>query len=164
MLHKYKWRHCFLLKFTWRHNVFVFHLQCMSSLTEVEAGMERLLLVAWKINFNNQSNLWKDCKANARPFLIFLIRSSFFRNVALKSELETWQVRMEWRSSRRSWTSLNSLTTFDSNSLISSETSSNRAWSRHQLTRGWGRPVNKKVRIKDLDKLNLVKLALGVRF
>jgi hypothetical protein len=64
-------------------------------------------------------------------------------NSALKNEIKTWQVRIECRSSRRSWTSLSSLTTFDSNSLISSETSSNRAWSRHQLTRGWGRPVNK---------------------
>ncbi len=64
-------------------------------------------------------------------------------NSALKNEIKTWQVRIECRSSRRSWTSLSSLTTFDSNSLTSSETSSNSAWSRHQLTRGWGRPVNK---------------------
>ena len=76
--------------------------QCMSSLTEVEAGMDMLLL-------------------------------------------EAWHVRMEWRSSRRSWTSLSSLTTFDSNSFTSSETSSRSAWSRHQLTRGWGRPEKTKI-------------------
>ena len=74
--------------------------QCMSSLTEVETGTERLLFVAW-------------------------------------------QVRIVWRSSLLSGASLNSLVTTPLSSSTLSETSSRRAWSRHQVTLGVGWPERK---------------------
>ena len=74
--------------------------QCMSSLTEVETGTERLLFVAW-------------------------------------------QVRIVWRSSLLSGASLNSLVTTPLSSSTLSETSSRRAWSRHQVTLGVGWPVRR---------------------
>ena len=51
-----------------------------------------------------------------------------------------WQVRMEWRSDRRNWSSLSSLVTLPPVLSMSSLTSSRSAWSRHQVTLGVGRP------------------------
>ena len=54
--------------------------------------------------------------------------------------LVAWQVRMEWRSVRRSWRSLSSLVTLPVATSMSSLTSSRSAWSRHHVTLGVGRP------------------------
>ena len=78
------------------------NLQCISSFTEVEAGTEMLLLLAW-------------------------------------------QVKMEWRSVLRNCTSLSSLVTLPETSSTTSDTSSSRAWSRHHVTLGVGRPERKEL-------------------
>ena len=59
--------------------------------------------------------------------------------------LDAWHVRIVWRSSLRRWFSLNSLVTLIFPKIlpsdsISSETSSSKAWSLHQVTLGVGRP------------------------
>ena len=59
--------------------------------------------------------------------------------------LDAWQVRIVWRSSLLNCTNLSSFVTREilwmpSPLSISSETSSNRAWSLHHVTRGVGFP------------------------
>ena len=59
--------------------------------------------------------------------------------------LDAWHVRIVWRSSLLRWFSLNSLVTLIFPKIlpsdsISSETSSSKAWSLHQVTLGVGRP------------------------
>ena len=59
--------------------------------------------------------------------------------------LDAWHVRIVWRSSLLRWFSLNSLVTLIFPKIlpsdsISSDTSSSKAWSLHQVTLGVGRP------------------------
>ena len=73
---------------------------------------------------------------------------SSFTDVDTGTEIllfDAWQVRIVWRSSLRRWFSLNSLVTLIFPEIlpsdsISSETSSSKAWSLHQVTLGVGRP------------------------
>ena len=81
-------------------------------------------------------------------YLISLQCISSFTDVDTGTEillLDAWHVRIVWRSSLLRWFSLNSLVTLIFPKIlpsdsISSETSSSKAWSLHQVTLGVGRP------------------------